>query len=255
MEDSCGARAVDRALRLLKCFSFEQREMSLADLRKAVGLPKTTVLRLITSLENEGFLVRDRLTQKYRLGIILFQLGNIVFSNLDLRRIALPVMEELSRKTGETINLNICHGNSRLCIEKIEGSHDLRQFVEVGKSLPLYKGASGKTLLAHLPDKEKERVLAEAGDLNKSVLEVLGELETIKKNGCGISRDERVTGAAAVSAPIFNHQGKVVAAITISGATVRFTDDRVEYFVRLITDAARVISSSLGFRGQVVTKG
>lgn len=248
-EDKSTVRAVDRALHILKCFTFEQKEMNLADLCKVSGLPKTTVFRLLASLEKSGFVVKDERTQTYRLGMVLFQLGNIVSSSIELRKISLPIMEELAKKTKETININIVQGQERVCIEKVDGSHDLREFIQVGRSLPLYKGASGKILLAYLPEAIQKEILKNAAsNLKEPAENVLKQLETIRRNGYAVSQNERVLGAAAVSAPILNYDGKLVAGLTISGATVRFTKEKIDEFIKLVVNGAKEISKNLGYK-------
>jgi len=114
---------------------------------------------MLASLENQGFIEKNRTTQTYKLGIILLNLGNIVSSGLEIRKIALPVMREIAEKTGETVDLNIIQEGKRICIEKVDGKFSLRQFVEIGRRLPLYKGASGKLLLAYLPKEEQKEIL------------------------------------------------------------------------------------------------
>jgi len=237
-------RAVERALQLLNCFSFDKKELTLGELSSGSGLPKPTVFRLLVPLEASGFIEKDARTQTYRLGIAVFQLGQIVQASLELRRVALPVMEELGEKTGETINLNIVRGRERVCIEKVDGKHDLRRFVELGKGLPLYGGASGKLLLAFLPDRQRREILADVGP-SAGLAE---QLEQIRQTGYAVSHDERVLGAAAVSAPILDHEGKLLAGLTISGASVRFTPDKVADFVELAVWGAKKISAAMGFR-------
>lgn len=242
-------RSVERALHLLKCFSFDRKRMSLAELSTASGLPKPTVFRLLVPLEQYHFIKRDEKSQTYSLGIELFQLGQIVQSDLELRRVALPVMEELCEKTGETININILQGKERVCIEKIEGKHGLRQFVEVGKSMTLFRGASGKVLLAFLPKEHQLEIIKDAEEyLGTDVAALRSRLEQIKSDGYAVSYDERVLGAAAVSVPIVNHAGKLVGGLTVSGATVRMTADKAQEYVRLAVDAAKRISKMLGYK-------
>lgn len=248
LEQKQTVRAVDRALQLLKCFTFERKEISLAEISKISKLPKTTAFRLLVSLEEQGFVIKDEVTQNYRLGILLFKLGSIVASDMELRKVSLPVLEEIANKTKETVNINIVQNNERFCIEKIEGSHDLRQFIDIGKGLPLYKGASGKILMAYLPLERQIKMLDNIKeDLGKSKSELLTELQNIKEKGLAISHDERVLGAASVSAPIYNHIGDVVAGLTISSASVRFTEERVEEFTKMALEGAMKISSALGY--------
>lgn len=117
-------------------------------------LPKATVHRLVTVLVTRGFLERDPATTQYRIGLTLFRLGNLFLAQAHIRQAALPVIHELARITGETVNLNLVIDRRRVCIEKTESTHDIHHAVELGRPLPLYAGASGKVLLVYLPDEE-----------------------------------------------------------------------------------------------------
>jgi len=203
---------------------------------------------MLASLENQGFIEKNRTTQTYKLGIILLNLGNIVSSGLEIRKIALPVMKEIAEKTGETVDLNIIQEGKRICIEKVDGKFSLRQFVEIGRRLPLYKGAFGKLLLAYLPKEEQKEILYKVKyDLKKSIKEALAELDDINEKGFAVSQNERVMGAAAVSAPILN-KGNIIAGLTISGASIRFTEDKVKYHEKLIVKGAQEISKRVGYQ-------
>lgn len=249
-EDKQTVRAVDRALQILKSFTFEKRQMSLTEICKMIELPKTTVFRLLIALEEQGFVEKDSITQSYKLGALLFRLGSIVSSDLEVKKVSLPIMEELAVKTKETLNINIVQNDERVCVVKVEGSHDLRQFIEIGKGLPLYKGASGKVLLAYMTRNRQEQILVAAkADLRKSKEQIIAELDEIKKNGYAASQDERVLGAAAVSTPIFDCMGNLAGGLTISGATIRFTEERVKELVTLGMEASKRISAALGYKG------
>lgn len=249
-EDKQTVRAVDRALQILKSFTFEKKQMSLTEICKLSELPKTTVFRLLIALEEQGFVEKDSVTQNYKLGALLFRLGSIVSSDLEVKKVSLPILEELAEKTKETLNINIVQNDVRVCVVKVEGSHDLRQFIEIGKGLPLHKGASGKVLLAYLPRDRQEQIIESINDdLGKSKKEFMAELDEIRKNGFAASQDERVLGAAAVSAPIFDCMGNLAGGLTISGASIRFTEERVKELVALGMEASCRISAALGYKG------
>lgn len=226
--------------------------MGITELSRTVRLPKGTVHRLVSSLVAKGFLARNEATGRYRLGLSLFRLGSVFLNQMEVREAALPVLHELARLTGETVNLNIARDRRRVCIEKVESSHDIRHFVELGRPLPLYCGASGKVLLAFLPEEEIEAVIAE-GLLPLTPRTVTDpqrlrrELAEIRRRGYAVSKDERVEGASAVSAPIYDSAGRVVAGLTISGPTYRFTPERVARFIELVKQGAARISASLGY--------
>ncbi len=242
-------RSVERALSILKCFSFDKPQMQLSEIVESVKLPKTTIIRLVASLHDQAFLQRDQATQEYSLGMALFQLGKVAESKLRLREVSRPVMEELSMLTQETIEINIVMEGSRLCIDKIDSSHTLRYSATIGKRLPLYSAASGKLLLAYMNREDAHKIIKDnLGELDQTMIEINKQLDEIIKKGFAVSHGERIPGASTVSAPIRRWDGTVVAGLTISGATIRFTPERVNQFVDLILKATGDISRSLGYK-------
>jgi DNA-binding IclR family transcriptional regulator len=178
-------------------------------------------------------------------------LGSQFIDQLDVRKAALSVMKDLAEKTAETINLNIVRERRRVCIEKIESKHDIRHFVELGRPVPLYAGASGKVLLAHLDQAEIAAIIAEGllpltPHTVVSVVKLQQELAEIRQRGYATSADERVVGAASVSAPIRDAAAHVVAGLTISGPSYRFPHDSVGRFIDLVVAGAADISFALG---------
>ncbi len=246
------ARAVERTLDLLLVFLHGSHEVGISDLSRTLQLPKATVHRLVNALTGRGFLSRNPETARYRVGVNMFRLGSLFLAQTEVRRAALPVIQELAQRTGETVNLNVVSDRRRVCLEKAESTHDIRHFVELGRPLPLYSGASGKVLLAFLDPAQINAVIAEglkpltprtitdAHRLRRNLLK-------IRRRGYAVSRDERVIGAAAVSAPIRDHAGGLVAGLTISGPTFRFIPSRVRQYVAFALEGAGRISAALGY--------
>ncbi len=243
-------RAVGRALAILKCFTPEKSKIGLSELSRMADLPKSTVFRLMNSLKQGGFILEDRGTETYGLSMLLFRLGNVAAADATVIGVAQPEMQEVSAKTLETVVLNVVVGDERVSTKVLDSQHCLRRFIKVGEGLPLVNGASGKLLLAYLPQ-EKQREIYQnsmfAGLIDKTQDDFLTELQAIKSKGYYHSKDERIIGASAVSAPIFDSCGDCVAGLTVSGATVRFTPEKVEQFVSLVTQATKTISEKLGF--------
>ncbi len=245
------AKAVERALDILLEFLNHTGEIGITDLSRRLRLPKATVHRLVATLGSRAFVAKNTETAKYRLGLSVFRLGSQFLDQLDVRKAALAVMKELAEQTAETVNLNIVRERRRVCIEKIESTHDIRHFVELGRPVPLYAGASGKVLLAHLDQAEIAAIIAEGlRPLTPrtviSAVKLQQELAEIRRRGHATSVDERVVGAASVSAPIRDAAGGVVAGLTISGPSYRFTHDSVGRFIDLVVHGAAEISLALG---------
>ncbi|HXF83295.1 MAG TPA: IclR family transcriptional regulator [bacterium] len=249
------ARAAERTLDiLLACL--REGPLGISELSRTVRLPKATVHRLVAVLAGRGFLARDPATARYRLGLNAFRLGMAFLAQTHVRDAALPVIHALARETGETVNLNVVIDRQRVCIEKVESTHDIRHAVELGRPMPLYAGASGKVLLAHLPDSDIEAVLASGLErlTDRTVVDprrLRRHLATIRRQGIAVTSDERVEGASAVSAPVRDASGRVVAGLTISGPTYRFTPERVRRFAALVREGAQTISAALGYAAAV----
>lgn len=254
MRDRDIVKTVDKCIDILFCFSQEEPELGISELSKKLGLYKSNVFRLLKTLEQRGLVSKNEQNQKYRLGLKLFDLGNIVISQIEVRSVALPVMRELSEKTRETVTLNIASNGERVCIEKVESVEDIRNFVQIGMHNPLYLGASGKVLLAFLPEEEVAELLENLGEVRSAQGEMISkesllkDINEIRIQGYAYTHGERNREAASISAPIFDHTGKLAAGIAVSGPNIRFTDERVKDIARLTVEAAKEISYRMGWR-------
>jgi DNA-binding IclR family transcriptional regulator len=255
-------RSVSRAVDVLMLFDAGRPHLGVTEIAEELGVSKSTAHRLLQLLGDRGFVVQDAQSRRYRLGLTLLHLGRLVADRLDLRQEALPVMQRLQQQTGETVDLNVERGGYRICLEKIEGQQAIRQFVEIGRPLPLHAGASGKVLLAHLPPARLEQVLA--GPLprltQKTVTDprrLRRQLQEIAEQGWAHSVDERIDGASSASAPIRDAAGTVVAGISVSGPTFRIASEQLRQFGGLVRQAASEISTALGHRAdaRVPTRG
>ncbi|MGI6225883.1 MAG: IclR family transcriptional regulator [Peptococcales bacterium] len=246
-------RSVEKALDIILAFSEDRTQLSLLEICKLINMPKSTVYRLLTTLQNRGFIENNSITGKYQLGPPFIRLSNIALKNYDLKEVALPVMVELRDKTGETINLYAKRNSERVCIEQVEGLHNLRRFSAIGDVLPLYCGASGKLLLAFQPEEEIDKVVKETGLKSWTENTITDypafklELKKIRDQGFAFSTSERELGVTSVAAPIRDHSGATVAALSISGPDVRFTQENLKNYQSLVTDSAKKISLDLGY--------
>ncbi|MFC0212283.1 IclR family transcriptional regulator [Paenibacillus chartarius] len=245
-KDSDLVQSVERALDILSCFTVEKQEQSIADLANEIHLPKSTISRLLNTLKSKNYIEQDMHTQKYRLGFRLFDLGNVYSTGMDLRRLAYPLMKSLNQTTSETVNLNIVDRGERVCIEKIESPHHIRNFIKVGERNSLCFGAAGKTLLAFLPKVEAEYLIGrENFDVEKKT-ELMKELEKIRLHGYCISSGNRIEGALAISAPIFDSTGQLVAGVSLSGPIERLSS-KTDILTRELCETAKKISLRLGY--------
>jgi IclR family KDG regulon transcriptional repressor len=197
-------RAVDRALDILLCFSRSDDGLNLSDIAREVHLHKSTVHRLLMSLLQKGFVRKHPQTDKYLLGWSILELISNIYQSDELSAVCLPEMTRLRDTTGETVSLYIRSGLERLRIQGVESNEPIRNVANIGKTYPLFIGASGKVLLAFSEPSVVEQVLQEpfvGPEFNRD--ELLKQLEEIRSDKYAISIQERDAGAAALAAPIF----------------------------------------------------
>jgi IclR family KDG regulon transcriptional repressor len=246
--------SVRNAARLLCAFSPSETELGVGELARRLGLAKSTVFRLLATLAAERLVEKNPRTGKYRLGLKLYELGAIVSTHLDLHEAVATYIDDLRNKTGETVHVAILDGDEVVYVERRESPQTLRLWGRVGHRNRAHRTSTGKVLLAHLPPDELDRVLARRPLDAKTPHtitdpEVLKrELDRVRRQGWAINVNESEVGVASVAAPIRDASGKVVAAISVAGPTLRFTPQAVQRFVAETTATAAAISARLGYR-------
>ena len=243
-------RAVDRAIEILQVFTFEDPEHTLAQICAQTNLPKTTVFRILATLEQNNLIVQHPETGKYRLGYEIIKMGAIAQESNSLKRTAAAEMEEISRVTEQTCNLYVRDGFERLCIAQVMGAQYVRRYSYLGARHPLYCGA-GKLLLAYAGKEFQSRFfesvklerITEHTVTDRAQLE--RELEQIRRDGFSVTRGERDASTAMVSVPLFDYTQHVVASITVSGPVYYFEEQKVASYLEELQRAAGRISRKL----------
>ncbi|WP_421616929.1 IclR family transcriptional regulator [Brevibacillus sp. TJ4] len=246
-------QTVIKAAELLRLF-LTHHQLSLPQAVKLSGQPKTSVHRMLSSLEETGFLRRTD-DGVYELGFVFLQFGHAVADRLDIRQLSLPVMQKLVRECGEAANLIVRDGNEAIYVEKVDTTEPIRVYTAIGRRAPLYAGACPRVLLTFMPDDEREAYLREAtlepiADNTCTDVEQLRERIAIDRaNGYTVSHSELYNYTSAVGAPIFDYSGKVVAGLSIVGPENRYRDDQLPFFIEKTVAAAKEISCRLGWHG------
>lgn len=244
-------KTVVKSMGLLNLFLHEP-SLTLSELVSMSGMPKTSVHRMVSSLEEMGFLNRDP-SGAYSLGLVFLEFGQLVAERLDIRKIAKPVMEELCREVDEAVQLIMRDGNEAIYVEKIEGTHTVRLYTAIGRRSPLYAGACARSILSFLPREEIETYIkqTELISIGSGTItdpdKLLQEIDASLKNGYTVSYSELENYTAAIGAPIFNHKRQVAASISIAGLEARFTEDRLPYLTEKVKGAALQISRKIGY--------
>jgi len=235
-------RAVERALDILDCFGPDRLELSLTDLAKHIGLAMSTTSRIVATLEKRGYLARSRETQRYALGPQIAQIGALGYLNVDLREIARPFMQSLNKIYNEGVSLYVVQDDQRVCVERVESSQPLRRVINVGDRHPLTRGAAGRVLLAYLPAEKR------AGLLGQDPFTTEEALAELRHSGYTVSLGEREEGVTSIAAPVLSAEREVVAALAMSGPSVRFEGPGFDDKISKVKKHAELISESLGRR-------
>src|SRR5262245_52216198 len=245
--------AAAKALELLSVFSFREPRLSLADLATRTGIPRATAFRLLSTLEQSGFLVKVH--GAYQLGIKCFVLGNIVAGGLDLRETAHPHRVALRDATRETTQIAILDHWQVVYLERMLSPLPVGFMrSRAGAILPAYCTGLGKTLLAFRPEAEvaawasTQRFPSITANTITSAKRLLKNLREIRERGYGLDLEEREKGVCCIAAPIRNHTGDVVAAVSVAGPRQRMPKELVgSAAAAAVGSAANAISIDLGF--------
>lgn len=244
---------IDKAVRLLEEFRSADT-LTLTDLSERLGMSKSTVHRLLSSLEQVGFVSKERQPGCYRLGLKLFELGSLVQARLELRQIAHPYLAQLVYDTDETSFLMIRDGLHGVCIERIDGSHVQSLVLKIGGSLPLHAGGGTRCLLAYSPPEVLDEVLA-LGPLKSFTPYTItngdalrADVEQTRRQGYTLSYQDVTIGVAALGVPVFDHRNVVVGALSLSGITPRWTETHMAEVLAAVRKAAQQISLKMGWQ-------
>jgi len=214
-------------------------------------MSKTTVHRLLTTLETKRFISRDKITGMYRLGFRLVEMASLVLQDMELRRWAQPYLKSLSNQYGETVDLSVLDGSHVIYLEVIESQRRVKLAAATGQSLPAYFTASGKALLAFAPEEQVRKILAEniaeqMGETGLTISRAMEDLGKVAERGYAISEQEYEEHINAVAAPIFDADRCAVASIAIVGPSFRLSRERLPELGESIRKVAEEISREVG---------
>lgn len=253
-------QSVERAVAILRSFSREKPERGVNEISRELGLHKSTVSRLLGTLERQGLVARNAQTGLYRLGLDLIILAAQVMEHMDVREIARPHLRELSERCQETVNLAILHEGQVMDLEQFAPPvRSVKNIGWVGRRMPPHCTAAGKVLLAHLPPDKLERFL-------RSRLERLTprtitdpdhlreELRRVRAQGYAVAEEELEDGLNALAAPIYDHTGAVNAAVSLAGPAFRMPPAVFPQLAALLMETCAAISAEIGYRPGVMSR-
>lgn len=244
-------QSIQRAMAILRSFTEAEPELGVTTLSRRLGLHKSTVSRILSTLQYEGLVGQNQDTGKYRLGAGLISLAGVALGRLDVRGVAAPYMDTLLRASQETISLSILDGSESVTIDRATSLRPIRYVGWIGRRLPLHSTASGKVFLTYMSPEMRDAILplplvkyTERTIVKRELLEQ--SLAEICREGYAIVHEEFEEGFSAMAAPVYNHTNRVTATVDIAGPTFRMAT-QAEAFVAPMLDAAHMISAELGY--------
>ncbi|MCP4425548.1 MAG: IclR family transcriptional regulator [Chloroflexi bacterium] len=243
-----------RGLHVLSLFNRETATLSLTEIKNAAGLNKTTVFRIVSTLESAGYLERDPQTKRYRPGLKVLQLGFTAISSLEFRQIARPYLIRLSQEVGRTVSLSVLDGMEVVYIDRVRVRQVFGVVLGLGSRIPSHCASLGKAMLAHLPPDNLANRL-DTADLRAYTPHTLtdrvaleADLRQVRERGYAINDEEWVLGLRSTAAPILDNNGVTVGAINVSVSVSEVSRKELETrFSTAVRATAQEISHTLGY--------
>lgn len=246
------ARSAERTLKLLFCVASSPVPLGLTELSAMAGLDKATAMRMLSTLESFRLVHRDEPTRKYSVGSGVWQLARAWRG--DLSAVALPHMTALRDATGETVSLIVPRGLERVVLTAVEAAHELRVVPGINSVVPIHLGASGRVIMAFLPEDEQARIIREtglrglengAGDAASDVAAYLDGLAAVRTDGYAVSSGDVTLGAAAVAAPVRDMTGALQAVVSLRGPESRMTPARIRSIIPHVVATAEAVTREI----------
>ena len=245
------SQTVLKALDILECIALAEQPLSAAEVAKLCNLSRPTAHRLIRTLTTRGYLTQDDDTH-YRLGTQALSLSQNVLDSLDLPELAQPYLRHLSDITNETTYLSMLDDDEILYVGKAESSQSVRTHTKIGSRNMLHCTAMGKAILAFLSESDRAQLIERLELTAKTPTTITNrgalaeELATVRAQKFATDDEESEDGVRCVGAPIFDHTGRVFAAISVSGPAYRLSVSRLDALSSLVMDTAKTISGRVG---------
>lgn len=242
---------VVKGLKVLEALAQSPGDRTLTDLAAECGMSKSNVHRLLRTLEECGYVRRNADARTYKASLRLWELGLRVYSRLDLRAYAVRHLRELARATEETTHLSVFDGEGVLYLDKVDGIHAVRTYVNVGDRAPAYCSSTGKAMLAHLPEETVRRVSANlkryTDNTVRTPAQLRGDLELIRQRGYSETSGEYRAGVLGFATAIRSPSGEVIGAIGVAGPEERMRRRDIAGTIAAVLDAGRSVEADLGF--------
>lgn len=246
-------KSVGRAMEVINLVSTNKYGVGVTEIANQMDINKSSVYRILNTLEEYGFIEQNEESGKYKLGYKFLEISSRLLDSMDLRTEAAPFLKSLEDYTNEVIHLVVYDHGEVVYLEKLEGSETLRMHSKVGRRAPMHCTSVGKAILAHLEEKRVREIIENRGlpkHTDHTIIDAdlfMKELKKVKEQGYALDLEENEQGVTCIAAPIFDHTEQVIAALSISGTSLRMTEERLINLKGKVMDAGQDISKRLGY--------
>lgn len=249
--ESRGMSVLRNGVSVLRCFTAEEPLLGVTDIAVRIGLHKSTVSRILATLEQTGLVERDTDTRKFRLGLGVIAMAGPLLADLNVRRIAYPVLGELGARTGETAALMLWSDGAAVCVEQVESRHPVKHTTALGTRYTTAASASVQVFLAQLAPERVRQVLAGGavrgpGTDPAGLEEYAERLADVRRQGWAVNRGDTSVEEAGVAAPVFDHRGEVTACVLLSAPRFRVSAEQLSTLCEDVLVAADRVTRRLG---------
>ncbi len=245
--------ALEKAILILNYLESLDGGGTISSISKALNIPKSTVFRILNTLDHYGYITQQDNSGLFTLGPRILSLSNSVHKNMNIIRIAIPFMTDLKNKTGETTKLSIYKNLETIVIAKVESNSDMHATTKIGSRFPLHAGAASKVLLSYAPETDlhlflQEPLLQYTPHTITDPARLHQELHLVRQKGFAEDNEERFEGIKAIACPVFDHTDEVIAAVSIPYLATRSNEKKKKDMLMHLFSCARSISEAMGQR-------
>jgi DNA-binding IclR family transcriptional regulator len=257
-KDRYAINSILRASSILRSFLGGKTHYRISELARQLGLDRSTTYRILLSLEKCGLVEKDKKTGEYSLGLGVFEIGNTYLRQMDFIQASKPIMAELAAKVQETVHLGVLSGTEIVYVDKVDSPRALGVMSKIGQRGPVHSTALGKVLLAFRPEGESARIISQiklkpfTQNTVSSKTKLMDELRKVRRQGYAFDFRESEPDVECIAAPIRNHLGETVAALSVSGPQRKIHIPQEKIYVDQVMKAAALISSKLGYSGELI---
>ena len=244
---------VSRALDIIAFVGEKKGGLGVTEIANRMDINKSSVYRILSTLVQYGYIEQEEETSRYKLGYKFLEVSSRLLESIDIRKEAFPYLQQLENETNEVIHLVVYDQGEVVYIEKLDGGETLRMHSKVGKRAPMHCTSVGKAILAHLPDEVVLDVLSRKGMPAHTSYTItnqeqfLKELQFVRERGYALDNEENEYGITCMAVPLFDHTGKVISAMSISGPSIRMTEERLQLLSTRLICIGKKLSARLGY--------